>query len=512
MSLLFSANSHQVDHGSGSSLDNLVRETRLFMFSLQALTDFRIFCSKGTLNEDYNVLIRSTGEVGVFRQWSTGADWYETRNAHLQLNRIYCLAVQYDSTRATGTRVKFLLGTPGTPLVDLGVLATSDGSGTLFDFSAQPLVIAREPDYTGAAGSLRCTMHRFVEYDVWLPPHLIRAQFLSPRRPVAKGCVLLANYDRNVTGSQTDLSGSGNHGTITGATVDRTAPNITWLPETVNQRSAGRVPVTTVAITCASMSGAYGVAPITSSGRLDGPAAALGVGTFAATASGLILAPTAALASGVAGVKGSVALSAPASALGGGAAAATGSAAVIAPGSAAASCSAALTGSGALLAPSGGLSAGVAALLGSGALLSPSGGLSVGAAGVTGTGSLAAPGQGLATCTANFSTAQTNLTCVSVAGAHGAAAFSGSGAVAATSEALSVGAAALLGSAVLLVPGNSLSACVAAATGSATLTAAAIGLSIEEGTVTAPALGGSFVFDVVCKSRAAIFRPIGVVQ
>jgi len=214
--LNFNGTTHVVNHGSAASLDDIDAFTALLWVQTDQTGDVDfMLLTKGSnvgprfaMNPAFAItaeMPRATdylvinGSIGNFASWGA--------------NKWVFLAVSMDIAGVDGDQM-ILCGDLNTIATEPSSYASQDvGSGASSDDSAGDMNIGRLADGNRWIGEIASIMI----FDTNFSVAEIQAQQFNPI-PIKKP-VLHTHYGFNGTGSQIDLSGNGNNGTVTGATV-----------------------------------------------------------------------------------------------------------------------------------------------------------------------------------------------------------------------------------------------------------------------------------------------------
>lgn len=213
MALQFTDDStDQINHGSGSTLDNLVPATILMWVKPSVISvGFR------------SILSKTSGGSGWALYSHEFNDFWAFDISGTVYNRVFfddVMTTDWQSIAITWERDVIApaayRGTLTTALSDI-TNTSSTGSGG-FDDSAATLFTGTNFDGNTIGMSLALLM-------IWnriLTIGELEAQRWRPHKN--NGCVFFAHYGFNGTGTQPDWSGNGNSGTVTGATVSPHVP------------------------------------------------------------------------------------------------------------------------------------------------------------------------------------------------------------------------------------------------------------------------------------------------
>lgn len=240
MSLNFAAStSARVDHGSAASLDNLNPLTFwAWVYRTANGANQEVITKDGAVNTGPLFIVDSSPGEGTLRffRWMTGTNTdFASPAGAVPLNMPMFVAVTYDSSLATF--VDLYTGTLVRPVTEVTYTATINGTGTIEDDSASLLYVGnvqRAPtsNFKGRIGWYGVLNRRLTQgqleqirtaptiYDALLP-----------------GTVLLSGW-QDTTATQIDLSGLGNHGTVTSATVHEPLPARPYFVPIVGKRAS----------------------------------------------------------------------------------------------------------------------------------------------------------------------------------------------------------------------------------------------------------------------------------
>lgn len=219
MALLFGgAATDRVDHGSGSSVDNLNPLTFAAWIYPTSLSNALTIFQKGTFGTGTAraFTIRADGNLNMAVSRATTATSYRTNTTPLSANVWRFVAVTFDSGAGAGQVVNIYTGALTAAATEATYGTATDGSGAVGDDSAHPFVVGNDATATPASAfpgriAVAAYFNRVLS--------LVEIQSFQFRRYPLSGCVLRAEYGYAGTGAQQDYSGSGNTGTVTGATV-----------------------------------------------------------------------------------------------------------------------------------------------------------------------------------------------------------------------------------------------------------------------------------------------------
>jgi hypothetical protein len=219
MALDFSAAGSRVDVGSGSSIDNLTVFTVLQWVLPTAFTVNKRFWNKGTGSGTQHGVTISTGDTVAYSRGRAGASCNIISSTAMTVDVWNCIAITVDFGASPVGKIYF--GLLNTPLTEVSYGTTDDGSGTVFNDSANNLYIGNRN--TGA--------------DVF-PGHIATTVFWNRiltlaemRQAQLRQRIIssLAGYWElgfQGVGTQQDYSGNGNSGTVTNAILSAHPPII----------------------------------------------------------------------------------------------------------------------------------------------------------------------------------------------------------------------------------------------------------------------------------------------
>lgn len=219
MALLFGgAGTDRVDCGNNSSVNNLSAFTYLMWVYPTTLTTFRtIFDKRPNAGANLNRLWvpgTSTGALSLEVARATQDTWYRTTNMGFVNNAWQFAVATYDYNAAAGSLIHLYRGTLTSTVVEGSYDTVQDGSGARLADNSYTWLFGN--DYSLAApyiGRIACI-------GLWnraLSLLEIQEQQFHPH--VTNGCIIFSHLGFNGTGTQPDLSGNGNNGTVTGTTV-----------------------------------------------------------------------------------------------------------------------------------------------------------------------------------------------------------------------------------------------------------------------------------------------------
>ncbi len=170
---------------------------------------------------------------------------YIASNRALATNTWTFVAVTYDSGAAAGELFNIYTGTLTGAAVECTYGTVTDGSGAL-DVSTAPFCLYGSP-LAGGSVALQGRGGVSALFDRAMPLGEILSHQFDPR--VAAGCVGFWRLGDQGTGTQTDYSGSNNHGTVSGATQVDGPPLRKW------RRRSGSTPYVVSSGTTVNLTG-----------------------------------------------------------------------------------------------------------------------------------------------------------------------------------------------------------------------------------------------------------------
>lgn len=223
MALLFSATTDVVNCGSDASFTGLDPWTVLMWVKVTTLTNNRYFWSKGAggSNNRRSVCLLSgtSGDIGVVLDRATTDLNYTSSNTPFSSSSWKFLAVTFHSTNSSNNLVHIYVGSLSTLATEVTYVVRIDGSGAFASDSGESW---RVGNLKAESGAIQGTIAYTQVISDELSLAQIRALQFRPR--VIPNTKLFLNLGFNGTGTQTDLSGNGNNGTVTGCAVDAHVP------------------------------------------------------------------------------------------------------------------------------------------------------------------------------------------------------------------------------------------------------------------------------------------------
>lgn len=223
MSLILGANTSDRDScGSAAGLDGLTAFTVMLWVYITTRTDLRILVSKingGTLGWVWRLQSTSGNSQFLWIRATQNLSYINT-GTPFALNTWVCAAATLDQGGTASALVKMYFGGLTTTLAAAsGYSVTQDGSGAYTSADAQNLVCGNSD---GAVAALQGSEAVAMHWNRVLSLGELKQQQFRPHK--TSGCILLSHLGYGGTGTQPDYSGSGNNGTVTGATVGAHVP------------------------------------------------------------------------------------------------------------------------------------------------------------------------------------------------------------------------------------------------------------------------------------------------
>lgn len=211
------AGTANVNYGSASSLDNLHEHTLIMWINYRAFTAGNRLVASKEVNSattfDKQWQIRSSGQLDTFMNTS-GTD-PTARSASSAGNIVTANQWYYIVfTMSSGLVPRLYIGTATTTVKEVSYATQTTGTGTPTDEAAGSFVLGNSQNLTRAA-NIDYAYVQYINRELTLGE--LRSLQFRPRR--INGTVLLSYPGFNRTGTQTDYSGNGNSGTVTGATT-----------------------------------------------------------------------------------------------------------------------------------------------------------------------------------------------------------------------------------------------------------------------------------------------------
>jgi len=232
MALILSAVADRIDHGTGSSLDNIDTGAVATWIKLTTGTGYSALWQKGLAASGFQLIGLNDGSAGeIFFAKATTS----TNPSHVSVEEIAIgvwtfVGVTWDfSVDLDQLNIHIYLGDRSTPAVESTYDGGAFGLGSLVSNAGRNAVVGNnEPganDFNGEIANFKYWNRVLTLSD------LIAQQYGAP---VGAGCLLHTEYGINGTGTQADWSGNGNNGTVTGSAVSDHAP----IPKPFSRREA----------------------------------------------------------------------------------------------------------------------------------------------------------------------------------------------------------------------------------------------------------------------------------
>lgn len=224
MSLVFgAATTDNVDFGTAGGIANLDPFTMLTWCYPTTLTDARRIWQKGLNTTLKRLNIDGTaGEVRVLIARATTNTDYRTNSTPLTLNAWNFLAVTFRSAAGAGQVVNIYKGTLIAVAAEATYGTAIDGAGAVGDDSADEYTVANTDNTGGLSFQGRIAYTAYIAAELTLQ-QIIAQQFDPRNLPDTR---LSCHLGYAGTGTQPDMSGNGNSGTVNGATVGDHVPII----------------------------------------------------------------------------------------------------------------------------------------------------------------------------------------------------------------------------------------------------------------------------------------------
>jgi Concanavalin A-like lectin/glucanases superfamily len=220
MSLEISLDSHDIDFGSGSSIDDLSPFTFLLWYYPTSLGNDKRLLEKGA-SAERRIMLKTVGSakgnIRVFLLRSGTFVNYITNNAPLSVPSCWhFLAVTVNLSNASGGLVRIYAGGLSTQATECSYGTTTDGSGSLDSDAGGTLLIGSNANHNNAAMGY----YSYVGY-VGREMSVGEIRAWQWRPGIVAGTTLFAVPGYFGTSSAADLSGFGNHGVATTSGVVR---------------------------------------------------------------------------------------------------------------------------------------------------------------------------------------------------------------------------------------------------------------------------------------------------
>lgn len=219
--------SDRVNHGSASMFDNMTVGTMIVWFYPETFANNHSIVGKfsSAANSVNMREIDANGNFGIRVGRATTALEANSSNNPLTQNGWNFIAVTWDVNGVDGDQ-KAYHGNLTTTAAEVTYGTQTVGSGTQGDDSAVDIAVGN----VGAGIGVTACAGRIFVAGIWdriLTTEEIIAQQHFPHK--TSGCILLTYPGSNGTDTTPDLSGDGNNGTVTGATVSDNPPiGATW--------------------------------------------------------------------------------------------------------------------------------------------------------------------------------------------------------------------------------------------------------------------------------------------
>ena len=219
------ATTDSVNHGSNASLDNLATWTVVMWVYPTTLTAGRVYFNKLEAAPDNGrrrcLVDTATDEVSCQVRENDLLANYITNNANLTVNKWWFIAATFDLNAAAGESFNIYVGDFDTIATECTYGTATDRTGTLDSDAAGSMIIGNT---AGGAASFQGDFSVFAHWNRVLTTAEIQNQQFS--QVPTSGAVLLTYEGFNGTGSQRDLSGNANNGSVSGPTASSNAPPI----------------------------------------------------------------------------------------------------------------------------------------------------------------------------------------------------------------------------------------------------------------------------------------------
>jgi hypothetical protein len=228
MALLFGgAASDRVDHGSGSTLDDLASGGALTTFAWVYRTgdgaNQEIITKDNSYPNGFDFIVDNGGGEGELRfvlfRGTTSTDWTDVISAPgaVPLNTWTFVAGTYDSTLGAGVKAKLYVGSLVTPAAELSYSLRQDGSGAASSDAGANLYVGNVQRTN--AHSFKGRIQRGGVAAAGLTREQLQVAQYGTLAQQARLPDVRLLFDYHDTGTQPDHSGNGNTGSVTGATV-----------------------------------------------------------------------------------------------------------------------------------------------------------------------------------------------------------------------------------------------------------------------------------------------------
>lgn len=231
-SLDFTTSGSRVNHGSGSSIDDLPSAGGvtwwMWVYRTADGANQHLMTKDGSFPGGWAMLVDNNGGEGclrliIFRTNSTGSNWtdYQSAAGRIPLNTWTFVAATYDET-ASPEVVLYYGSRTATVIAETSYITSQNGTGSYLSDAASDLWVCnlQRASTLPLKGSGQCGG---LIPSVLTLGQLRTLQFASKPQTNYPGAKLTFHYD-GTTGTQPDLSGNGNNGTVTTATRGTPAP------------------------------------------------------------------------------------------------------------------------------------------------------------------------------------------------------------------------------------------------------------------------------------------------
>ncbi len=205
----------RVDHGSGVTLDDLNPFTFIEWVYPQAAVNARVIgFTKDSGSQKTLAYSGTGGHVNAFVPRATTDSNYITNSGGLTINAWNLLAWVFNTGAGAGEVTNIYIGSLTTPAAEAGYGTAIDGEGAVTSDAAVSFILGNR----AAASRSGDAIFAVATYcNAALTLAQIQSWQFRPRKLASS--VLFCHYGFNGTGTQPDLSGNGNNGTVTGAVV-----------------------------------------------------------------------------------------------------------------------------------------------------------------------------------------------------------------------------------------------------------------------------------------------------
>lgn len=213
MGLSFTGTADRVDHGSGTSLDNLAAGTCLaWVYRTADVSSQQHIFSKESATR-YFRYDNGTGRLEAEIARATTSTFVESTGSAPALNTWTFLAWVFDTAAADGDQHLYK-GTLSALASESSYTTQRVGSGALTSEGTDAFIVGnRAGEFAQFGGRIDFLAY----YNRAMTLAEIQSHQFHPF--VANGCVLFTWYGHNGTGTQPDWSGTGNNGTVTSSAV-----------------------------------------------------------------------------------------------------------------------------------------------------------------------------------------------------------------------------------------------------------------------------------------------------